>query len=224
MRGKNLNKSYSKLKTQYQSRDIVRDYEEIRFQNVPGRIFEYFQKKSISNTIDKLEGVSMILDLPCGTGRLTRLLSDKGYKVVGFDISEAMLRYASQRMDDNCKLFALGSAENLCFKDYSFDCVISFRFFCHLDSDVRVQTLKEMKRVSKRWIIITNAYLTPHTRLRRQFKKTVGLSYGHWRPVRFPYTRDTVNKEIRAAGLKLSKIAWTNRILSEEAYFILEKV
>lgn len=226
MKKQNLNTFYKTLKSAYQDIDTVQKYEKTRFQNIPGRVFEYVQKRAIRRTINSLQGVSTILDLPCGTGRLTKLLSDKGYKVVGFDISEAMLRYASQRMDDYklFKLFALGSAENLCIRDSSFDCIISFRFFCHIPSNSRVKILQEMKRVSKRWIIITNAYLTPYTRLRRKLKKIVGLNYGHWRPIRFPYTTTILINELEAVGLRLSKIEWSNKFLSEEAYFILEKI
>lgn len=40
---------------------------------------------------------SLILDLACGTGRLTEELSDRGYDMIGADISEEMLSLAMSR-------------------------------------------------------------------------------------------------------------------------------
>jgi SAM-dependent methyltransferase len=40
---------------------------------------------------------SAILDLCCGDGRLTNILDQKGYEVVGIDGSEAMLEFARER-------------------------------------------------------------------------------------------------------------------------------
>ncbi len=43
------------------------------------------------------ENVVSVLDLGCGTGTLTELLSDKGYEMTGVDISEDMLSVASAK-------------------------------------------------------------------------------------------------------------------------------
>lgn len=44
----------------------------------------------------KEEGVTegLVLDLGCGTGKITRLLSDAGYDMIGVDVSEEMLNIA----------------------------------------------------------------------------------------------------------------------------------
>ena len=41
----------------------------------------------------------LVLDLGCGTGRLTELLSDKGYDMTGIDGSQEMLQQALQKRD-----------------------------------------------------------------------------------------------------------------------------
>lgn len=49
-------------------------------------------------------GAGSILDLGCGTGKHAELLSQKGYKVHGIDMSEGMLREAHKRAEHNDKL------------------------------------------------------------------------------------------------------------------------
>lgn len=43
----------------------------------------------------------ILLDLGCGTGKLTRLLSARGYDMIGVDISEEMLGIAMEENHDN---------------------------------------------------------------------------------------------------------------------------
>ncbi len=44
---------------------------------------------------------NLVVDLGCGTGNLTELLYDRGYDLVGIDISEDMLEVASERREES---------------------------------------------------------------------------------------------------------------------------
>lgn len=63
-----------------------------------------------------------VLEVGCGTGVHLEFFLREGLNVVGVDISPPMLRVARQRLGNRVRL-SLGDAENLPFKENSFDCV-----------------------------------------------------------------------------------------------------
>ncbi|MCE7736015.1 MAG: class I SAM-dependent methyltransferase [Candidatus Heimdallarchaeota archaeon] len=86
---------------------------------------------------------SRVLDLCCGTGRLSKILCDQGYKVVGLDQSSSMLELARMKLHKEINLgsakFVEGLAQQFDFEE-NFDFVIStFDSINHLSNieDVR---------------------------------------------------------------------------------------
>lgn len=73
-----------------------------------------------------------VLDVGCGTGRLIRLLKDRGAVVTGADISEEMIKIAGKKFPDIKIVNA--DIENLPFEDNSFDVVIAAFVIVHLKS------------------------------------------------------------------------------------------
>lgn len=66
------------------------------------KLEQYGITKPERNSEDVLESEkNLILDMGCGTGTLTRLLYDKGYDMVGIDLSEDMLRIAMDKRDED---------------------------------------------------------------------------------------------------------------------------
>lgn len=80
---------------------------------------------AIEENKDRLKG--RVLDLGCGTGIFSRLLSSvEGIKeVVGLDISRESVIQARGKCNEKCR-FVAGSATELPFPDASFDVVVAF--------------------------------------------------------------------------------------------------
>ena len=88
-----------------------------------------------------------VLDLGCGAGHGSNMLSKKYTKVTGLDISKEAVSYAKEHWDAPNITFVEGDSMNIPFEDNTFDVVASFEVFEHLH-DWR-KFLSEIKRVLK---------------------------------------------------------------------------
>lgn len=94
----------------------------------------------------KASNPSVVLDLACGTGDVTRGLFEQGISVVGLDLSQGMLDIARAKSDPQIN-YIKGAADALPFDDESFDAVtIAFGI---RNFDNRAKCLQEIKRVLK---------------------------------------------------------------------------
>lgn len=66
-----------------------------------------------------------VLDVGCGTGYFSLELLKRGATVVGFDLSDKMLKAAQTRCGETRISYQQGDAENMPFADNSFDIVFS---------------------------------------------------------------------------------------------------
>lgn len=90
------------------------------------------------------------LDMCCGTGDITRLLSKKASQsgtVVGLDFSSGMLNTAIQRDRDHQVIFLQGDAMRLPFKERSFD-IVTVGYGLRNLVDIRA-SLREVHRILK---------------------------------------------------------------------------
>jgi SAM-dependent methyltransferase len=93
---------------------------------------------------------AVLLDAPCGTGRLRTALERHG-RYVGLDASPAML--AQAREPRGAELF-LGDVERLPFRDDAFDVVVCCRLLHHLRDDALLRrALAELLRVSRDLVV-----------------------------------------------------------------------
>jgi len=119
------------------------------------------ERRSNIRAIEKLilsSGVEMfdchslrILDLGCGTGTLTRMISDRltaDSDIIGIDAAEKMIEVAEKKKGDRDNLrFKAALAEDLPFNDESFDRAVSTFFFHHINGELKAKVLQEMWRV-----------------------------------------------------------------------------
>lgn len=93
-----------------------------------------------------------ILEVACGTGSTTQFVAQAfpSSQITCLDISKAYLKQAQYRLQDfNNINYMQANAENLDFKDMSFDIVFSTYLFHELPLEVRKKIIQETQRVLK---------------------------------------------------------------------------
>ena len=170
------------------------------------------EKGCLNQALRRIEPGSQVLDLPCGAGRLTRLLVEAGMQVTGADSSPHMVERAQQnwrnlcakspRYDHSVK-FEVRDVMNTGYADGQFDAVFCNRLFHHFnDSATRVAALTELCRITRSTVVVSffNSFALDAVRFRIR----------HWlRGVpprdRIPIPMDDMAADVKAAGLKIDK-------------------
>lgn len=120
---------------------------------------------------------SRILDVATGTGEQAFAFAQRGFEVVGVDISTDMLRIANEHNKYTNVTFRVADAANMPFEDDYFD-VSCISFALHdMPFSIRENVLEEMTRVTRpRGTIIIVDYAVPaNTIIRKLFFRIASL-------------------------------------------------
>ena len=187
----------------YRDAEVAADYDFHRFGSRSRQKRNLRKWKTIRAALELTSGVSRVLDLPCGTGRFTAPLALRGYQVIGSDVSIEMMQQAkSAGRVDGVNGYLQADAKQLPLRTGCVDCVMSIRFLMHVDSETRVRMLREMRRVSRRWLILDYRHRYSHRYAVWCLKRLLGLTKQKLPRV----TRAQVEGELGAAGLSVRKI------------------
>jgi len=119
-------------------------------------------RKLIKNNINAGD---MVLDVACGTGALVFDLAEKAKKVVGVDLSESMLKAArleqKKRGVNNVEFIVADATLLSVFADNEFDIVTLSMALHQFNPELHSPILAEMKRISKKIIIVDYAVPLP---------------------------------------------------------------
>jgi SAM-dependent methyltransferase len=147
----------------------------------------------------------IVLDFGCGSGENSLLLARRGARVVGVDISEALLRLAQQRMSvnglDGMAEFVAGSAHDLPARADSVDVVLGIAILHHLDLTA---TSREVYRVLKPGGIAIFQEPVRDSKLVRGVRKLIPYRA----PDVSPFERPLTSPELRAFAAGFIVRAW----------------
>ncbi len=135
----------------------ARDYEKRRFLKRPKtRRLNRVEKKFAQKLHNMVGSDSCIVDIPCGNGRFFTIFS-KARKLIMIDYSADMLRAAKERFEigENVQMLQ-GDISNLSLDNDIADLCFCMRLFHHMKTDeVRLDSLKELSRISKRYVALS---------------------------------------------------------------------
>jgi SAM-dependent methyltransferase len=212
---------YSYKKDFYRDPAVAADYDQHRFTTPRRRRRNVRKWRAIQQAIEEAADIGSVLDLPCGTGRFTGDLARSGLQVIGGDISLQMMREAArspQVEHPDIAGYVQADAEQLPFRDRSLDSVVSIRFMFHVDPTTRRRMLREMGRISTRWLIIDYR----HKYSARWVSWKVRHALGLLDQVPERVSRSDLRSEFRDAGITIRRVISVRRWLSDKWIILAE--
>ena len=205
----------------YKSHQVAAEYDKRRFSSIPGRVFNYLEKRMIGKCFHGVATIQKIVDVPCGTGRLAEALLAQGYSVHGMDISGEMLLVARQRLSAYGSRFTseVADVKRLPAEVSMYDGALCARVLMHFPLDQQIEFLTGVARLSRSVVVINHSLDSGYQRLRRRFKRLLG----HQASVLYPINRRDITVLLKNAGLREVKRRRLLRMISEAVYIIAEK-
>jgi SAM-dependent methyltransferase len=157
----------------YRQPAVVEAYDEQRFGGPSGR---WVNEREIAQVLALVPSAGRVLDLGCGTGRLSRRLLDARHDVVLLDVSESMVARAVAATGAPA---VLADAFSLPIAPGSFDGVVALRVAFHFaDLAALVRSVAPLLRPGGRFVFDTYRW-TPRALLALASRRWGGKVYVH---------------------------------------------
>jgi ubiquinone/menaquinone biosynthesis C-methylase UbiE len=188
------------------------------------------EKACILKCLESIPSGSRVLDLPCGTGRMTRILVSRGYDVTGADVSEAMLSRARDNFREYRKRLG-AKAPNVQFEirdvlatgynNDQFQGISCIRLFHHFDdSETRRRALRELRRICSGSIVVTFLNSFALDKYSSWLKAKIrGQKHDSQLPIPFK----TFAADVKAANLKIDKKIAAHWGISSRWFLVLSR-
>lgn len=207
----------------WQYEEVGELYDARRFQSWTGRRFHDAESRVIRrllSTANSLCAIKTVMDLPCGTGRISQIPAEMGFDLTCADISEPMLRAARKRLESlgYSSDYQIADIYNLPFEDNHFDCITCIRLFQHLNEEQTLSALRELHRVTARYVVANVMYADGWYALTR----TLRQKFGRYAP------RYTIDKAVLArieqeTGLVIRETALPQPLHNGNMVILFEK-
>jgi SAM-dependent methyltransferase len=187
----------------YQNPKVAEEYDRVRFSSFAAKVYLAIERRRLLQAF-AFAGVgpgTVVLDAPCGTGRLAEILLQTGYNVVGADISAAMLGVAQRRLAPFGARFepVVCDARRLIELERRFDAALCARVLMHFPLDMQIEFLGGVAAVCDGPVIFTQSFDSGYQRFRRNVKRLLR----HQEPAGYPISRDDLDRLLRETGLRL---------------------
>jgi SAM-dependent methyltransferase len=201
----------------------VEEYERRRYRGQDQRLVDRRERRILGKILQEMGGAyRRVLDLPCGYGRFSRLLLDKGFSLVSSDLSFHMVKRAREKSGESRlhSAVAADAKQGLPFKNGAFSVLLCARFFHHLhEKREREYILSEFSRVCSDWLVLSyyqrNWLHSLQRKLRRRLKKSKTMIK--------MISRKEFYEEVRAADFNVVRVSPLFRGIHSQHVALLKK-
>jgi ubiquinone/menaquinone biosynthesis C-methylase UbiE len=195
----------------YQDRGVVEVYDQQRYHGVVNRYKNWRMHRVVRRILQAVPPGTIVLDLPCGTGRMEDWLLRVPVRVLAADVSEAMLARTRDKVRPTGDWMGLlrTDACRLALKSRSVDDIFSIRFLHLLDEATRLEVLREFARVARRWVVVEYRRIeSPAKGLQRAVLRLFG------RVERPKWSLEQTATELATCGLAVERYHYVSRWFS----------
>ncbi len=176
--------------------------------------------ETILNQCD-LAASDRVLDMPCGTGLISKILFNNPAIVIESDISLEMMRLARRESgEDGPRRLVQADITATPVAKESFACVVVLALMHRLPENLRRDVLLEVASLSSRFVIISYSVENRPQRMKQQILKTLRPSHIP-APSSVPLT--DILRELASHGFKMLSVSHIAYFLSAKVVFLLEK-
>jgi len=189
-----------------------------------GRFVTFIEQRAISRILKQYNWSKSdrLLDIPCGTGVLGRLLHDFSFKISASDISTEMMEFAKGEYPNNRLVeFTQQDITRTEFKRDYFSCVITLGFLHRVPLDIKRESLREIFKITKRIAIVSCSVDTPLQRLKH---KVLSLVKRNHVPAPCPIKINELISECQNQGFYVERSMMIVPLLSAHALLVLKKI
>jgi ubiquinone/menaquinone biosynthesis C-methylase UbiE len=206
----------------YKDANVAQEYDQVRFSSVAGRVFNAKEKRIIQQCFQDIPADTVVLDIPCGTGRLAEPLLESGLRVHGADISSAMLGVAKGRCAGHGDRFSIEvmDAFKLGGTDPKFEAALCARVLMHFPLKTQIEFLRGVASITRTRIVINHSLSSPYQRFRRWVKRLLG----HQQSAGYPVTNKEIKELLATSGFAEVSRKRINPLVSEAVYIVAERI
>jgi SAM-dependent methyltransferase len=192
------------------------------------------EQRTIRRALEHIPRGASVLDLPCGTGRATRLLLERGFRVTGADASPPMvraarenyqsLRHSGEFPDAEDVTFSVRDVMGTGFETDQFDAVFCNRLLHHFaESPTRRAALAELARICRGPIVVSFFNSFSLDAIARRLRKLVHIPKRHGVDPRASISLGTFAADAAAAGLAIEAKMPARWGISQQWYLVLRR-
>jgi ubiquinone/menaquinone biosynthesis C-methylase UbiE len=171
----------------------------------------YFNSR-LRIVLDMIQGLNQgkVLDVGCGPGVMARHLIDRKWKIVGLDLSPAMIRECVESIGLTAANFTCGSVECIPFMDGTFDVVLAMGVLEYIKEVGGA--VRELARVSKKDGIVIMTMMNKISPY-RIWERTVLFRWAQFRSKRMQttswiYSERAFRRVAEVSGLEVLDIVY----------------
>ncbi|MCV7220894.1 class I SAM-dependent methyltransferase [Mycolicibacterium elephantis] len=203
----------------YLAEDVVQNYMRNRFSGVLGRYRYRREQRAVNSLIAQIpkSEVQDILDCPTGLGRwLPNLAVLQPDRIVAVDASPTMLKKARTVSVGGIRIeFQEGIAEQLPFEDRTFDLAFCHALLKHLPESAKLEVIRELARVTSRYVIVTASVRRGLPGFIRQFRSANGG---------VAVSQQWIQRSVKNASLRIIDARKATTPIGVEYSYLLEKI